>query len=107
MQIDTSMPNTTKRHDRDGRAAGVRPVRPRRGRMSPERPPTFQLAVALLKGAAKDLESSDPERRQKAVDWIFADVGGTISVHWCCSIVGVTVDRFRRWAREVLDEQYD
>lgn len=74
--------------------------------MAHRRPPVFELAVGLLKGAARDLESSDSERRKVAVDWIFHDKGGTISVHWACATVGLSVDRFRRWAREVLEEYY-
>jgi hypothetical protein len=106
MDIDTSHPQTTRRHDRDGRAAPVRQIEPRNGRMSHERPPVFEFAVALLKNAARDLESSDPMRRKGAVDWIFDDGGGVPSVKWACGLVGLRVERFRRWAREVLEEHY-
>ena len=66
--------------------------------------PFESMAIHLIKGKKKDLESNDTERRRSALRWVFASHGGTLSARWCCGKIGESIQALRRFAREVAPE---
>ena len=101
--IDTPA-QTSRRHDRDGRSA---PVRSRRQSCQgkPTRPPHFNLALGMIKGAAKDLDRSPGHRRETALQWIRSDSEKVLSARWCCAVIGVSIHRLREYANDLVDSE--
>lgn len=60
----------------------------------------------MLKRAAKDLESGKSTRRQNAHAWIHREESETLSARWCCSVVGVSIEKFRRHAEEHVQQTH-
>jgi len=64
------------------------------------------MAIGMLKRAAKDLESTKSTRRQSAYRWIQGDASDTLSARWCCSIVGVSIEKLRCHAEEHVQQTH-
>jgi len=68
----------------DGRAAPIRPIR-RRARTPQKKHANsyLRLILRVIEAGTKDCGSSDPERREEAIQWIQSEDTSPWSLRWC------------------------
>ena len=102
---DQQLPETSRRHDRNGRAAPVTPVPSREDRHIADS--YFKVLSRMVERAVKDCGSAKESRRKEAAAWIFSDSTEDWSLRWVLRAMqarGGTTRRIESVRRDAKEE---